>query len=149
MQMMYCFINNIHVDYAKPLWEGLYYSLHYPTSSIPYPRFTKIIISHYMTKFHKISRRRYKDGVGMNIPAWMISEEMKHMEHYRMKASASALKRSNVIRLRIPQRRSTRLTPPAPVPNVDNADEIILQDTFQVSLAEHKSRDRASRLEKM
>ncbi|GJS78993.1 retrovirus-related pol polyprotein from transposon TNT 1-94 [Tanacetum coccineum] len=27
---------------------------------------------------------RYKDKVGMKIPAWMISEEMKHTEHYRM-----------------------------------------------------------------
>nr|GFA62801.1 hypothetical protein [Tanacetum cinerariifolium] len=35
---------------------------------------------------------------------------------------------------------STRLTPPAPVPTVDKADELILQDTLQVSLAEHKSR---------
>ncbi|GJS00303.1 integrase, catalytic region, zinc finger, CCHC-type containing protein [Tanacetum coccineum] len=43
MQMMYCFMNNIHVDYAELLWEGLYYMLHHPTSSIPYPRFTKII----------------------------------------------------------------------------------------------------------
>ncbi|GKB29957.1 hypothetical protein Tco_0869358 [Tanacetum coccineum] len=42
MQMMYCFVNNIHVDYAELLWEGLYYSLHHPTSLIPYPRFTKI-----------------------------------------------------------------------------------------------------------
>ncbi|GJU91359.1 hypothetical protein Tco_1303782 [Tanacetum coccineum] len=57
MQMMYCFVNNIHVDYAELLWEGLYYSLHHPTSSIPYPRFTKIIISHYMTCFPDISRR--------------------------------------------------------------------------------------------
>ncbi|GJW30054.1 hypothetical protein Tco_0046929 [Tanacetum coccineum] len=57
MKMMYCFINNIHVDYAELLWEGLYYSLHHPTSSIPYPRFTKIIISHYMTSFPEISRR--------------------------------------------------------------------------------------------
>ncbi|GJS36015.1 retrovirus-related pol polyprotein from transposon TNT 1-94 [Tanacetum coccineum] len=39
------------------LWEGLHYSLHHPTSSIPYPRFTKIIISHYMTNFPEISRR--------------------------------------------------------------------------------------------
>ncbi|GJW94577.1 retrovirus-related pol polyprotein from transposon TNT 1-94 [Tanacetum coccineum] len=41
------------------LWEGLYYSLHHPTSSIPYPRFTKIIVSHYMTifPFPDISRR--------------------------------------------------------------------------------------------
>ncbi|GKD31817.1 hypothetical protein Tco_1242595 [Tanacetum coccineum] len=37
--------------------------------------------------------------------------------------------------------RSTRLTPPAPVPTVDKADEMILQDTLQVSLAEHKSRE--------
>ncbi|GJV22776.1 hypothetical protein Tco_1375471 [Tanacetum coccineum] len=200
MQMMYCFINNIHVDYAELLWEGLHYSLHHPTSSIPYPRFTKIIISHYMTNFPEISRRardryhnlkdddimknifnsgRYKDKVGMKIPAWMISEEMKHTEHYQMYAEvfgidvpltqsqptestqgmhrtpsaprspnpnmdagvSSALKRSTVIHFRIPQRRSTRLTPPAPVPTVDKADEMILQDTLQVSLAEHKSRE--------
>ncbi|GJY42991.1 retrovirus-related pol polyprotein from transposon TNT 1-94 [Tanacetum coccineum] len=199
MQMMYCFVNNIHVDYAELLWEGLYYSLHHPTSSIPYPRFTKIIVSHYMTIFPDISRRardkyhnlqdddimknifnsgRHKDKVGMQIPAWMITEEMKHTEHYRMyaevfgidvpltqsqptestqgthrtpsaprspnpnkeAAESSAPRRSTVIRLRIPERRSTRLTPPAPVPNVDKADEMILQDTLQVSLAEHKSR---------
>ncbi|GKB87937.1 hypothetical protein Tco_0960209 [Tanacetum coccineum] len=56
-------------------------------------------------------------------------------------AESSAPRRSTVIRLRIPERRSTRLTPPAPVPNVDKADEMILQDTLQVSLAEHKSRE--------
>ncbi|GJS80196.1 hypothetical protein Tco_0730077 [Tanacetum coccineum] len=200
MQMMYCFVNNIHVDYAELLWEGLYYSLHHPTSSIPYPRFTKIIISHYMTSFPEISRRahdmyhnlqdddimknifnsgRHKDKVGMQIPDWMITEEMKHTEHYRMyaevfgldvpltqsqptestqgthrtpsaprspnpkmdAAESSAPKRSTVIRFRLPERRSTRLTPPAPVPTVDKADEMILQDTLQVSLAEHKSRE--------
>ncbi|GJS47166.1 hypothetical protein Tco_0597287 [Tanacetum coccineum] len=107
MQMMYCFVNNIHVDYAELLWEGLYYSLHHPTSSIPYPRFIKIIVSHYMTSFHEISRRardmyhnlqdddimknifnsgRHKDKFGMQILDWMITEEMKHTEHYRMYA---------------------------------------------------------------
>ncbi|GJV32266.1 integrase, catalytic region, zinc finger, CCHC-type containing protein [Tanacetum coccineum] len=112
MQMMYCFVNNIHVDYAELLWEGLYYSLHHPTSSIPYPRFTKIIISHYMTSFPKISRRardmyhnlqdddimknifnsgRHKDKVGMQIPDWMITEEMKQTEHYRMYAEVFGL----------------------------------------------------------
>ncbi|GJQ90526.1 hypothetical protein Tco_0001665 [Tanacetum coccineum] len=122
---------------------------------------------------------RHKDKVGMQIPAWMITEEMKHTEHYQMyaevfgkdvhltqlqltestqgmhrtpstpmspnpskeAAESSAPRRSTVIRLRIPERRSTRLTPPAPVPNVDKADEMILQDTLQVSLAEHKSRE--------
>ncbi|GJR28191.1 hypothetical protein Tco_1104423 [Tanacetum coccineum] len=115
-------------------------------------------------------QRRYKDKDGMKIPAWMISEEMKHTEHYRMYAEvfgivvpltlsqltestqgmhrtpsaprspnpnmdarvSSAPKQSTVIHFRIPQRRSTRLTPPAPVPTVDKAYGMILQDTLQM-----------------
>ncbi|GKG43613.1 hypothetical protein Tco_0482706, partial [Tanacetum coccineum] len=37
--VIYCFVNNIHVDYAELMWEGIYYSLHHPVTSIPYPRF--------------------------------------------------------------------------------------------------------------
>ncbi|GJU19411.1 hypothetical protein Tco_1152753 [Tanacetum coccineum] len=188
--LMYFFINNIHMDYAELLWEGLYYSLHHPTSSIPYPRFTKIIVSHYMTIFPEISRHsrdmyhnlqdddimknifnsgRHKDKVGMQIPDWMITEETKHTEHYRMYAEvfgldvpltqsqptestqgthripsaprsptpkkgtieSSAPKRSIVIHFHLLEKRSTRLTPPAPVPTVDKADEMI-QDTLQI-----------------
>ncbi|GKA06517.1 retrovirus-related pol polyprotein from transposon TNT 1-94 [Tanacetum coccineum] len=173
MQMMYCFVNNIHVDYAELLWEGIYYSLHHPTSLIPYPRFTKIIVSHYMTIFPEISRRardmyhnlqdddimknifnsgRHKDKVGMQIPDWMITEEMKHTEHYRMYAEVFGLdvpltqsqpteSTQGTHRTPSAPRRSTRLTPPVPVPTVEKADEMILQDTLQVSLAEHKSRE--------
>ncbi|GJT84130.1 hypothetical protein Tco_1058472 [Tanacetum coccineum] len=131
--------------------------------SIPYPRFTKIIVSHYMTIFPDISRR--------DIPAWMITDEMKLTEHYRMYAEvfgidvpltqsqptesthgthrttsaprspnpdkevaeSSAPRRSTMIHLRLPERRSTRLTPLAPVPTVDKADEMILKDTLQYS----------------
>ncbi|GJZ65038.1 hypothetical protein Tco_0621734 [Tanacetum coccineum] len=39
-------------------------------------------------------------------------------------------------------RRPTRLAPPALVPTVDKADKMILQDTLQVSLAEHKSQEK-------
>ncbi|GJU43131.1 hypothetical protein Tco_1200397 [Tanacetum coccineum] len=198
MQMLYCFVNNIHVDYAELMWEGIYYLLHHPVTSIPYPRFTKIIISHYMTIFPDISRRardayhnlqdddimknifnsgRNKNKVGMRIPAWMITEEMKLTEHYKMYAEVFGLdvpltqsqptestqgthrtlstprspnpatettessvpKRSTVIRFRLSSRQSTRLTPPVPVPSAEKSDEMILQDTIQVSLAEHKS----------
>ncbi|GKC06200.1 hypothetical protein Tco_0997810, partial [Tanacetum coccineum] len=173
MQMMYCFVNNIHVDYAELLWEGIYYSLHHPTSSIPYPRFTKIIVSHYMTIFPEISRRardmyhnlqdddimknifnsgRHKDKVGMQIPDWMITEEMKHTEHYRMYAEVFGLdvpltqsqpteSTQGTHRTPSAPRRSTHLTPPVLVPTVEKADEMILQDTLQVSLAEHKNRE--------
>ncbi|GJY00332.1 hypothetical protein Tco_0357350 [Tanacetum coccineum] len=56
-------------------------------------------------------------------------------------SESSAPKQSTVIHFHLPERRSTHLTPPVPVPNVEKADEIILQETLQVSLAEHKSRE--------
>ncbi|GJW92859.1 hypothetical protein Tco_0172531 [Tanacetum coccineum] len=128
MQMMYCFVNNIHVDYAELLWEGIYYSLHHPTSSIPYLRFTK---DHH----------------------WMITEEMKHTKHYRMYAE--------VFGLDVPLNQSqptestqgTHRTHSAPsvqstLKRIQQSQvlqndlyEMILQDTLQVSLAEHKSRE--------
>ncbi|GJU65845.1 hypothetical protein Tco_1247680 [Tanacetum coccineum] len=145
--------------------------------------FTKIIISHYMTNFPEISRHArdiyhnfkdddimknifnsgiHKDRVGMKNPDWMISDEMKHTEHYWMTPSdptspnpkvdageSSASKRSTMIRFCIPQRRSTRLTPLAPVPTIDKVDEMILQDTLQVCLAEHKSQEEQEARENM
>ncbi|GJT27324.1 retrovirus-related pol polyprotein from transposon TNT 1-94 [Tanacetum coccineum] len=47
---------------------------------------------------------RHKDKVGMQIPAWMINEEKKHTEHYRMylrSKQSQVLQAINVIRLRI------------------------------------------------
>ncbi|GJS80830.1 hypothetical protein Tco_0747371, partial [Tanacetum coccineum] len=32
MRMLYCFINNIQVDYAELLWEGLHYALKNPST---------------------------------------------------------------------------------------------------------------------
>ncbi|GJR18080.1 hypothetical protein Tco_0966607 [Tanacetum coccineum] len=73
--------------------------------SIPYPIFTKLIMSHYMVAFPEISRRvrdkyhnleddemvkiifnsrKNKAGVGVKILIWMITDEMKLTEHYRM-----------------------------------------------------------------
>ncbi|GKB23034.1 hypothetical protein Tco_0862435 [Tanacetum coccineum] len=169
--------DNNHDSFVPPPsfldMEGLYYSLHHPTSLIPYPRFIKIIISHYMTSFLEISRhardmyhnlndddimknifnsRRYKDKARIQIPEWMISEEMKNTKHYRMYAEMFGLdilltqsqptkSTQGSHRTLSTPRRSTRLTPPALVPTVDKADEMILQDTLQVSLAKHKSRE--------
>ncbi|GKB26232.1 hypothetical protein Tco_0865633, partial [Tanacetum coccineum] len=45
---------------------------------------------------------------------------------------SSALRRSTVIRLCIPPRRSSRITPPTPIPTTDEADDIVLQDTLQL-----------------
>nr|GEW52669.1 integrase, catalytic region, zinc finger, CCHC-type, peptidase aspartic, catalytic [Tanacetum cinerariifolium] len=152
MKMLYCFINNIHVDYTELLWEGIHYSFLHSTSSIPYPSFMKIIIGHYTTNFPEISRRRYKDKVGMKIPDLMISEEMKQTKHYRMYAEVFGI---DVPLIQSPPTESTHgthRTPSAPrsstpkvdaaelILTIDKSDALIIQDTLQVSLAEHKSR---------
>ncbi|GKB83809.1 hypothetical protein Tco_0950704 [Tanacetum coccineum] len=88
----------------------------------------------------------------MQIPVWMITDEIKHTEHYRMYAevfgidvpltqSQSTESTHRMHRTTRAPRRSIRLTPLAPVPTIDKADEMILQDTLQVSLAEHKSHE--------
>ncbi|GJS09357.1 hypothetical protein Tco_0366153 [Tanacetum coccineum] len=85
------------------LWEGYHYSLTNPITLIPYPIFTNLIVSHYMTTFPKISRRacdqyhnladdvmtkiifnsrKSKGVVRMKIPDWMITDEMKLTKNY-------------------------------------------------------------------
>ncbi|GJV58844.1 retrovirus-related pol polyprotein from transposon TNT 1-94 [Tanacetum coccineum] len=149
MQMLYCFVNNIHVDYVDLLGEGLHYALKHPSTQIPYPRFTKLIVGHYMTAFHEISGRardkynnlkydvmvknifnsgKHKDGDGMTIPSWMITDKMKLTDHYRMTTSTPRSPNPDV-----DEAGST------PIPTTTEADDIILQDTIQLSLAEQKS----------
>ncbi|GKD75876.1 hypothetical protein Tco_1334158 [Tanacetum coccineum] len=88
----------------------------------------------------------------MQIPDWMITKEMKHTEHYRMYTEVFGIdvpltqsqpteSTQGTHRTPSTPRRSTHLTPPAPMPTVDKADKMILQDTLQLSLTEHKSRE--------
>ncbi|GKD18646.1 retrovirus-related pol polyprotein from transposon TNT 1-94, partial [Tanacetum coccineum] len=121
MQMLYCFVNNIHVDYAELLWDGFYYSLHHSTTSIP----------------------TYAEVFGLDVPMTQSPPTKSTQGTHRTLSAprspnpeeeageSSAPKWLTVIRLRIPQRRSPRLTPPALVPTVDEADDMILQDTIQ------------------
>ncbi|GKF69661.1 hypothetical protein Tco_0202718, partial [Tanacetum coccineum] len=124
--------------------EGLYYSLLHLTSLIPYPRFAKIIVDHYMTENPDIPRRLHehyhrvendevvktifnsgknKEGKGMKIPDWMPTEEMKHIAHYQMYVI--------VFRVDVPMNQSqliestqgTHRTPSVPrAPNPDTAE---------------------------
>ncbi|GJX64528.1 retrovirus-related pol polyprotein from transposon TNT 1-94 [Tanacetum coccineum] len=121
------------------LWEGIHYSLKNPTTMLPYPRFIKLIVSHYMIVFLEISRRahdRYhnlendvmikiifnsgknKNVVGMRIPDWMITEEMKLAENYQLYAEVFGID----------------------VPTTQEAEDIVLQDTLQVSISKQKIR---------
>ncbi|GJV30769.1 hypothetical protein Tco_1391169 [Tanacetum coccineum] len=113
--------------------------------------FTKLIVSHYMTAFLEISRRardkyhnleddmmvkiifnlgKHKDGVGMKIPNVPTTQSQPIESTQGTHRTTSA------------PRRSTRLTPPTPIPTTAEANDIILQDTIQLSLAEQKSHDK-------
>ncbi|GKE35991.1 hypothetical protein Tco_1455313, partial [Tanacetum coccineum] len=48
------------------------------------------------------------------------------------KGESSASRKSTIIRLRIPSRRSTRLTLPTPILTTDEVDDLVLQDTLQL-----------------
>ncbi|GKF04827.1 hypothetical protein Tco_0035495 [Tanacetum coccineum] len=54
---------------------------------------------------------------------------------------SSAQQKSTVIRLRIPPRRSNRLTSPTPIPTAVKVEDMIVQDTIQLIIAEQKSHD--------
>ncbi|GKC88214.1 hypothetical protein Tco_1148863 [Tanacetum coccineum] len=78
IQMMYCFVNNIHLDYAELLWDGtLLFSSSSNISLIAYPDLPKIIISHYYDYFPDISRCArdmiYAGVFGLDIP-WTQSQ---------------------------------------------------------------------------
>ncbi|GKB00745.1 hypothetical protein Tco_0828738 [Tanacetum coccineum] len=167
--MLYYFVNHVHVVYVELLWEGLHYALKHPSTLIPYPRFTKLIVGHYMTAFPEISRRVYdkyhnlehdemvksifnlgknKAGVGMKISSWMITDEMKLTKNYRMlpnpdvdEEDSSAQRKSTDIRLRVPPRQSTRPTPPTPILTVADVEDITLRDTIKLSIVEQKRHD--------
>nr|GEU95836.1 hypothetical protein [Tanacetum cinerariifolium] len=120
MQMIYCFINNVHVVYVELLREGLHYSLMHPANLIPYPIFTKIIIDYYTTEHPDITRRfhdnyhrvkndnlvknilnfgKNKDGAGMKIPDWMITSTPRTPKPEVVEGESSAQRKSIVIRL--------------------------------------------------
>ncbi|GJV77666.1 hypothetical protein Tco_1509250 [Tanacetum coccineum] len=57
MQMFYYIVNNVHVDYAALIWEGLHYSLMHPSTSVPYSRFIKLILDSILTTYPDIPKR--------------------------------------------------------------------------------------------
>ncbi|GJZ98211.1 hypothetical protein Tco_0670664 [Tanacetum coccineum] len=88
----------------------------------------------------------------MRILAWMITDEMKLTEHYKMYEEVFGLdvpltqsqpteSTQGTHRTPSAPRQSARPTPPVLVPSAEKDDEMILQDMIQVSLAEHKSRE--------
>ncbi|GKB48730.1 hypothetical protein Tco_0899483 [Tanacetum coccineum] len=127
-------------------FEGLYYALEHPSTLIPYPRFTKLIVGHYMTAYPKMSRRvhdkyhnlehdemvksifnsgKNKVGVGMKIPSWMIIDKMKLTENYRMYAEVFGVDVPTTLSQPIESTRGRHRTtnaPKSPNPDMDEGE---------------------------
>ncbi|GJY77558.1 hypothetical protein Tco_0483359, partial [Tanacetum coccineum] len=128
---------------------------------IPYPIFTKLIVSHYITTFPEISRRardqyhnladdvmiksivnsgKSKGVVGMKISDWMITDEMKLTENYRLYAEVFGVDVPMTQLHPIESTQGThRITSAPRTRNLKIAE--VLQDTLQVSLAKQKSHE--------
>ncbi|GJT69424.1 hypothetical protein Tco_1028710 [Tanacetum coccineum] len=87
--------------------------------------------------------QRNKNKVGMRIPAWMLTDEMKLTEHYKMYADVFGLdvpltqsqpteSTQGMHRTPSSPRQSAPLTPPVLVPSTKKANEMILQDMLQI-----------------
>ncbi|GKD36928.1 hypothetical protein Tco_1257135 [Tanacetum coccineum] len=125
MQMLYCFVNNIHVDYAELMRaRDAYHNLQ-----------DDDIIKNIFNS------GRNKNKVGMRIPAWMITKEMKLTGQYKMYAEVFGLDVPLTQSQPTESTQGTHRTTSAPSATTEKADEMILQDTIQVSLAEHKSHE--------
>ncbi|GJR92209.1 retrovirus-related pol polyprotein from transposon TNT 1-94 [Tanacetum coccineum] len=130
MELKNCFSNLYKSIWSSISWQRHYDSLHHPATSIPYLRFTKIIISHYMTIFPDISRHARDAYHNLQ-----DDDIMKNI------FNSGRNKNKRCLELDVPMiQQSARLTPPVPVPTTEKAYEMILQDMLQISLAEQKSR---------
>ncbi|GJS62028.1 hypothetical protein Tco_0656812 [Tanacetum coccineum] len=135
------FLNDL--DYVELLWEGLHYALEHPSTLIPYPRFTKLISI--------FNSRKNKAGFGMKIPSWMITDEMKLMEHYHMYVAVFGVDVPTTQSQLIESTQGThRITsaPRSPNPDTDKGESsalrksiVIRLHTIQLSLAEQKNHD--------
>nr|GEX27738.1 hypothetical protein [Tanacetum cinerariifolium] len=92
MKMLYCFINNIHVDYAELLCEGICYSLLHSTSLIPYLRFTKIIIEEMKQTEHY---RMYAEVFGIDVPLIQSPPTESTQGTHRTPSAPSSIPRNN------------------------------------------------------
>ncbi|GJR63676.1 hypothetical protein Tco_1505838 [Tanacetum coccineum] len=119
--------------YVELLWEGLHYALEHPSTQIPYPRFTKIIVGHYMTAFPEISRRA-RDKYHK------LEDDAMLMDHYRMYDAVFGVDVPTTQSQPIESTQGTHRTTSTPrIPNPEIAEGEL--NTIQLSLAEQKSHE--------
>nr|GEU32804.1 hypothetical protein [Tanacetum cinerariifolium] len=124
----------------------------YLIASRPDIAFATFVCARYQARPAIKHLKESKARVGMKISSWMITNEMKLTEHYQMYVAVFVVdvpttqlqlieSTKGTHRTTSASIRSTQLTPQTSIPTTTEADEIILQDTIQLSLAEQKSRD--------
>ncbi|GKC91337.1 hypothetical protein Tco_1151986 [Tanacetum coccineum] len=124
---------------------------------VPAPTFSKMIYKAYDESLHDyipcdvmiksiFNSGKRKGIVGMRIPYWMITDEMKLAENYRLYAEVFGIDVPTTQSQPIESTQERHRTTSAPrIPNLvvaqGESNDLILQDTLQVSLAEHKSHE--------
>ncbi|GJX61192.1 hypothetical protein Tco_0294092 [Tanacetum coccineum] len=112
--MMYCFVNNIHVDYVELLRDGTLLFSSYPYIFVFVSRFTKgssLVITYYLPEIQ--GRGGHKDKVACN-SRWMITDGDEQRHNYRKYAEVFGLRVSSdsvTNRLSLPKEHIGHLAP--------------------------------------
>ncbi|GJV08274.1 hypothetical protein Tco_1345930, partial [Tanacetum coccineum] len=119
----------------------------HPTTLIPYLRFTKIIVDHILTEhtdipkhlnesYHRVDNdkvvklifnSRKRKGLGMRIPKWLLTEEMKQTKHYKVYAGELNIEVLMTLSQPIESMQEMLSTPGAPMPPNPQEQQALLQ----------------------
>nr|GEU48501.1 integrase, catalytic region, zinc finger, CCHC-type, peptidase aspartic, catalytic [Tanacetum cinerariifolium] len=115
-QILWGLYHKRNIDYAYLLWEDFIYQVEHKntkkSNKMYYPRFTKVIIHHFMSKDPSIPKRNKFDAL---LPIELTNEEIRksnaYKEYYAVATIAAAPKpKASVQRTRISS--DTTITPP-------------------------------------
>ncbi|GKE69652.1 hypothetical protein Tco_1527724, partial [Tanacetum coccineum] len=122
MQMFYCIVNNVHVDYVSLIWEGLHYLLMHPTTYVPYPRFMKLIIDYILMKYPDIPNQTNE------LHHYVANDEVVQSIFNFGKTNE---KDSRSISLKIVIKKRNQPDPETLIPTAEQIDVEILDDATQ------------------
>ncbi|GJT46864.1 integrase, catalytic region, zinc finger, CCHC-type containing protein [Tanacetum coccineum] len=122
------FLDIIGHIYAALIWEGLHYLLMHPTTSVPYPRFTKLIIDYNLTKHLDIPKR--VNELHHYVANDEVVQSVFNFKKKREESGESSAPKKPII-IRIPKRKQPN--PKTPSPTVDQIDLVNLTEAQVLS----------------
>nr|GFA45545.1 hypothetical protein [Tanacetum cinerariifolium] len=119
-QILWGLYHTRNIDYAFLIWEDFVYQVahknHKKSNEMYYPRFTKVIIHHFMSKDSSIPKRNKYDAM---LPIELTNDEIRNIKAYKEYYAFATGEAVPKLKASARQKRSdsdTSITPPTPKP---------------------------------